>query len=117
MVFPIPSFLVHLPKSILIRELVSVTEGHSLNLNHCVIVSQGNFTLNLKAESTMNGLSCVVHTYSIKQQVGKGCGKHDNPDIPETKEHMQCKRSALHKLGLLYSNLFLKQKKVILYSA
>lgn len=55
----------------------------------------------------MKGLSTVVDTYRINQQVGKGFRKHENnPDRPETIEHTHHMRSALHKLGFLYSTYF-----------
>lgn len=79
--------------------------GLSLSLNHCVIFSQSNFTLNLKS----NGLSTVIDIYSINQQMRKGLGKHEND--PESTKCRQCMRPALQKHGLLNPNLFIKHSK------
>lgn len=76
-----------------------------MNLNHCVIFSQSNFTLNLKS----NGLSTVIDIYSINQQMRKGLGKHEND--PESTKCRQCMRPALQKHGLLNPNLFIKHSK------
>lgn len=76
--------------------------GFSLNLNHCVIFSQSNFTLKLK----FSGLATVIDIYSLNQWMGKGFGKHENN--PETTKRRQCMRPALQKLGILNPNLFIK---------
>ena len=100
MIHPTISSLVHLPKPAL-RSGIS-NRGFSLNLNHCVIFSQSNFTLKLK----FSGLSTVIDIYSLSQWMGKGFGKHENN--PETTKCRQCMRPAFQKLGILDPNLNLK---------
>ena len=92
MIHPTISSLVHLPKPAL-RSGIS-NRGFSLNLNHCVIFSQSNFTLKLK----FSGLSTVIDIYSLNQWMGKGFGKHENN--PETTKRRQCMRPTLQNRHL-----------------
>lgn len=65
----------------------------------------------------MNGLSTVVDACSINQQVGKVFRKHENnPDRPETIEHMYRMRPVLNKLSFFILKFSFKTQKKLIVS-
>lgn len=116
MILSMLSSLAHLPKSVLIKNLVINNGNFSLIVNHCVTFSQENFTLNLKSNSRMNELPTVVDIYSINQQMGNDFGKHERgPDLPETTRHRQTYETSPFKPKNVLK-MQKKKKKLMLFS-